>query len=47
VLAIEWPDRLTHPFPDAIDVTFTVVDATTRDVAILGDPRGPADGSRD
>lgn len=36
VLAIEWPDRLTHGFPGAIDVTFDVVDDTTRQVLIDG-----------
>jgi tRNA threonylcarbamoyladenosine biosynthesis protein TsaE len=41
VLAIEWPDRLTHPFPDAIEVTFAVVDDATRQIGIglgRGDP---------
>ena len=38
VLAIEWPDRLTHPFADAIEVTFAVVDETTRDIRIGLDP---------
>jgi tRNA threonylcarbamoyladenosine biosynthesis protein TsaE len=37
VLAIEWPDRLTHEFGGAIDVTLEVVDETTRkiDVALV------------
>jgi len=34
VLAIEWPDRLGHAFRGAIEVTITVVDETTRRIAI-------------
>ena len=30
VLAIEWPDRLTHDMPDATWVTIEIVDHTTR-----------------
>ena len=37
VLAIEWPDRLTHPFPNAIDVTIAVVEETARDIRISFD----------
>ena len=34
MLAIEWPDRLTHAFPNAIEVTLAVVGDTTRDIRI-------------
>ena len=34
VLAIEWPDRLTHELPDARTVTIEIVDETTRRIAI-------------
>ncbi len=30
VLAIEWPDRLTHELPGATSVTIEIVDETTR-----------------
>ena len=30
VLAIEWPDRLTHELPGAIAVTLEIVDESTR-----------------
>ena len=30
VLAIEWPDRLTHEWPGATSVTIEIVDETTR-----------------
>jgi len=30
VLAIEWPDRLTHDMPGAMAVTIDIVDETTR-----------------
>ena len=30
VLAIEWPDRLTHAFPGATTITIDIVDDTTR-----------------
>ena len=44
VLAVEWPDRLTHPFPGAIEITLAVVDDTTRDIRVEGVPpdRGAA-----
>jgi len=32
VLAIEWPDRLTHALPDAIAVDIAIVDDRTRRV---------------
>jgi len=32
VLAIEWPDRLTHAFPGARTVTIEIVDGATRRV---------------
>lgn len=34
VLAIEWPDRLTHALPGAIPVTIEVTGETTRAIAI-------------
>lgn len=34
VLAIEWPDRLTHTLPDATAVRIGIVDETTRRIAI-------------
>jgi tRNA threonylcarbamoyladenosine biosynthesis protein TsaE len=34
VLAIEWPDRLTHSLPRARDVRIEVVDETTRNISI-------------
>ncbi len=40
VLAIEWPDRLTHRLAGAIDVRLDIVDDTTRRVAIT-----PSDSS--
>jgi tRNA threonylcarbamoyladenosine biosynthesis protein TsaE len=38
VLAIEWPDRLTDPIPNAIDVTIETVDDTTRRIVISDTP---------
>ncbi len=35
VLAIEWPDRLTHSLPDAITVAIDIVDETTRKITTL------------
>ncbi len=32
VLAIEWPDRLTHALPNAVEVTLEIVDDQTRTV---------------
>jgi tRNA threonylcarbamoyladenosine biosynthesis protein TsaE len=34
VLAIEWPDRLTHPLPDATAVRIGIVDETTRRISV-------------
>lgn len=34
VLAIEWPDRLTHALPGAISVTLEIVDDTTRRISV-------------
>lgn len=40
VLAIEWPDRLTHAIAGAIAVAIAVVDETTRRIAIAPTPSG-------
>ena len=34
VLAVEWPDRLAHPFAGAIAVVFAVVDDATREIRV-------------
>lgn len=34
VLAIEWPERLVHAMPGAIEITLDLVDETTRRVVI-------------
>jgi tRNA threonylcarbamoyladenosine biosynthesis protein TsaE len=34
VLAIEWPDRLSHGIPDAIAIDLEIVDENTRKIAI-------------
>ena len=34
VLAIEWPDRLTHPLPTARQVTIEIVDDQTRRITV-------------
>jgi tRNA A37 threonylcarbamoyladenosine biosynthesis protein TsaE len=34
VLAIEWPDRLTHALPGARTVTLEIVDDSTRRVTV-------------
>jgi tRNA threonylcarbamoyladenosine biosynthesis protein TsaE len=34
VLAIEWPDRLTHPLHGAREVTIDIVDETTRQIRV-------------
>jgi tRNA threonylcarbamoyladenosine biosynthesis protein TsaE len=34
VLAIEWPDRLTHALPGATAITIDIVDETTRRIAV-------------
>ena len=37
VLAIEWPDRLTHALPGATTITIDIVDDTTRRItAVVG-----------
>ena len=36
VLAIEWPDRLTHPLPGARTVQIDLVDETTRRITVGG-----------
>jgi tRNA threonylcarbamoyladenosine biosynthesis protein TsaE len=40
VLAIEWPDRLTHDMPGATQVTIGVVDDTTREIVVGGGRKG-------
>ena len=39
VLAIEWPDRLTHGLADAISVTIDIVDEDSRRIAVGHVPR--------
>ena len=34
VLAIEWPDRLAHPLPAALDVRIEIVDEQTRRITV-------------
>ena len=34
VVAIEWPDRLSHSMPDAIDISIEIVDEETRRIVI-------------
>jgi tRNA threonylcarbamoyladenosine biosynthesis protein TsaE len=34
VLAIEWPDRLTHTLPGAVAITIDMVDETTRRITV-------------
>jgi tRNA threonylcarbamoyladenosine biosynthesis protein TsaE len=34
VLAIEWPERLTHPLPGAVAVAIEIVDDSTRRIVI-------------
>ena len=38
VLAIEWPDRLTHALGPALRIRIDVVDATTRWIALISTP---------
>jgi tRNA threonylcarbamoyladenosine biosynthesis protein TsaE len=49
VLAIEWPDRLTHSIPGARAVAIEIVDDTTRRIVTSGfgrvGPVGPAEAS--
>jgi len=40
VLAIEWPDRLTHNVPGATKVTIAIVDDTTRQLTVGERPAG-------
>ena len=37
VLAIEWPDRLTHDLPGAISITIEIVDESTRRIVVDSD----------
>jgi tRNA threonylcarbamoyladenosine biosynthesis protein TsaE len=34
VLAVEWPDRLTHPFPGAIRIHMEITGESTRQISI-------------
>ena len=34
VLAVEWPDRLTHPIPGATAIAIEIVDESTRRIVI-------------
>src|SRR5688572_24116545 len=48
VLAIEWPDRLTHAIPDARAIAIEIVDDTTRRILVengggRAGPFGPAE----
>ncbi len=43
VLAIEWPDRLSHEMPGARAVTIVVVDERTRSIEIEPPAEGPAE----
>lgn len=36
ILAVEWPDRLTRPWPDALHVTLAHTGETTRRITISG-----------
>jgi tRNA threonylcarbamoyladenosine biosynthesis protein TsaE len=46
VLAIEWPDRLTHELSGAITVDIQITGDTTRRIAITAGPRSQASGPR-
>lgn len=39
VLAIEWPDRLTHSIHDAMNINLEIVDETTRRITIGSRPQ--------
>lgn len=39
VLAIEWPDRLTHALPGAATITIDIVDDTTRRITTVAGSR--------
>ena len=41
VMAIEWPDRLTHALPSAMVVDIEIVDDTTRRIVIPSDSSAP------
>jgi tRNA threonylcarbamoyladenosine biosynthesis protein TsaE len=41
VLAVEWPDRLTHALPGAIEVDMEIVDEETRKIRIGPSQDGP------
>ena len=34
VLAVEWPDRLTHALPNAVHVALEIVDDSTRQISL-------------
>jgi tRNA threonylcarbamoyladenosine biosynthesis protein TsaE len=36
VLAIEWPDRLTHDLPGALTISIEIIDETTRRIVVSG-----------
>ena len=38
VLAIEWPDRLTHPLPGVTEVTIGIVSETERQITVRESP---------
>ena len=38
VMAIEWPDRLTHGLPGALSVSIEIVDDSTRRITVAGAP---------
>ena len=38
VMAIEWPDRLTHDLPGAVSVSIEIVDDSTRRITVAGAP---------
>jgi len=42
VLAIEWPERLTHSLPGAIAIAIEIIDETTRRLSL---PTTPSDNS--
>jgi tRNA threonylcarbamoyladenosine biosynthesis protein TsaE len=41
VLAIEWPDRLSHELPGARAIQIEIVDESTRRISLIPDPRSP------
>jgi|SRR5215510_95369 len=40
VLAIEWPDRLTHALPGARTINIELIDDTTRRISLIPTPSG-------